>query len=219
MSNKTLIFIFLSSIVCFIIFSFLVYAGFFLKIDPRLTVLSQKTISSSWSEPLSALTLVGSVEVTGTILMVLLLLKYKRNLFLIAVILFLFASPVLIEIIGKNLLYHPGPPKQFFRFNFPIFFPSHYTHTNYAFPSGHMLRTTFLVVIGSVSVINSRFRRSYKILAITALLAVLFSMAVSRVFLGEHWTSDVLGGIALGTAFGALAGLFLNRCEDSKIEE
>lgn len=219
MTNKILTIIFVTSSVCFIVLSLLVHAGFFINIDPQLTASVQKIISVFWSEPLSALTLMGSVEVTGTVLLALLLWKFKRNLFPVAIILILFVSPVLIELLGKNFLYHPGPPKQFFRFNFPILFPSHYAQTNYAYPSGHMLRTAFLVILSSVLVIKSWLKRVSKLLVIIVLLSFLCLMAVSRIYLGEHWTSDVLGGIALGLVFGSLASLYLSLYEKSKISE
>ncbi len=41
------------------------------------------------------------------------------------------------------------------------------------------------------------------------LLAAIFLMGVSRVYLGEHWTSDVVGGFFLGGSLGLFAAITL----------
>ena len=66
---------------------------------------------------------------------------------------------------------------------------------SYPYPSGHMLRSVLL--FGAVFLLwRNKFAR-------VLLLVALVGMAVSRVYLGVHWASDVIGGVLLG-----LAGLF-----------
>jgi membrane-associated phospholipid phosphatase len=57
----------------------------------------------------------------------------------------------------------------------------------YGYPSGHMTRTVLLAgtVLRRASVLG---------------VAVVIAMALSLVYLGDHWTSEVLGGVCLGWA-------------------
>lgn len=77
-----------------------------------------------------------------------------------------------------------------------------------SFPSGHA--TAAAAVWPAVALVLSR-RRSHRARAILVGVAVGLAVAVacSRVFLGAHWTSDVIGGLILGwTWFGLCAVAF-----------
>lgn len=63
---------------------------------------------------------------------------------------------------------------------------------SYPYPSGHMLRSVLL--LGAVFLLWRNRAARYLI------VAALAGMAVSRVYLGVHWASDVIGGALLGLA-------------------
>ena len=77
----------------------------------------------------------------------------------------------------------------------------------WAFPSGHA--TQSLAVWGLLAVIaSSRLRRRRWLPPVLAGVVVL-AVGASRVYLGAHWPSDVVGGFALGGL--VLSGTLLSR--------
>jgi undecaprenyl-diphosphatase len=82
--------------------------------------------------------------------------------------------------------------------------------TGLSFPSGHtsMSAIVFLTLGALIARTRSRAPERLYILAAAALMALL--VGISRVLLGVHWATDVLGGWAFGAAW-AMAWLLLAR--------
>lgn len=179
--------------IAFIILSLLIHFQVLVGWDLAATQFLQNYIPRFLDAPLSLLSLLGSAEITcGLWVICSAGLAYKRKWTTLAWFT-VFWLGLGVEIVGKNWLYHPGPPKELFRSIIP-FLPSAYIHTSYSYPSGHVYRTTFLVVIALV--VQKKFRY--------LLFGFLMLMIFSRVYLGEHWISDTVGGGLLGTGMALI---------------
>ncbi|CAN7326355.1 phosphatase PAP2 family protein [Phenylobacterium sp. LjRoot164] len=80
---------------------------------------------------------------------------------------------------------------------------------SHSFPSGHsaMAAAVFLILATVVASVEPR-RRTKALIYGVAIVAVL-GVGVSRVYLGVHWPTDVLGGWVLGASWALAAWLLL----------
>lgn len=90
----------------------------------------------------------------------------------------------------------------------------HLTHTMTAsFPSGHaMLSAVVYLTLGSL-LVRIHPRRSVQALLMGYAVGITVLVGISRVYLGVHWPSDVLGGWIIGAAWAALCWLVAWRLE------
>ncbi len=82
---------------------------------------------------------------------------------------------------------------------------------SYSFPSGHA--TMSVVVYGFLAFLISRKQRPpVRLLIATTTALVIALIALSRLYLGAHWASDVIAGASFGLAWiGALAMRYSDR--------
>ncbi len=128
----------------------------------------------------------------------------------------------LIEIFGKTFVHHPPPPEFMLRTQEMLQFPMYYVQKLNSYPSGHAGRTMFFSVICFILIYQSkRLNLLTKIILAGLLVFYDITMLISRVYLGEHWTSDVIGGTLLGSALGFFTGMYfkINSRERDRNEE
>ena len=165
-------------------------AGLFQPLDVLILDLARRTDSGVLDALGLVTSVAGGVEFVALATLALatgLLLVGRGSLALRLVIAFLITG--LIELAAKTVVPQPPVPKGAMRSPDPSLLD---VGTPYPYPSGHMLRSVLL--LGAIYLLwPSRPAR-------IALLVFLAASAVSRVYLGTHWPSDVVGGALLGIA-------------------
>jgi membrane-associated phospholipid phosphatase len=133
-------------------------------------------------------TLFGQSEVVGTIALgvaVVRLRAGRRDWWIPLLLLIVVGAEVVLK-----LTIPQGPPPAGLARSVPLL-PFLEAPTTFSFPSGHVARVAFLVTA-------SRWPGGLS-------AAVVVVMALTRVYLAEHWPSDVVGGWLLGYGIAAMA--------------
>lgn len=127
--------------------------------------------------------------------------RWRLSSLLIPISLFMIVG---MEVFGKTVVHHPSPSFTMIKHPTTIF-PANYINEQFSYPSGHAARAIFLALVlwtllESMGVSGKKQR---------ILMGILLGMyvaivSVSRIYLGHHWFSDVLGGLLMGTGITLL---------------
>lgn len=193
----------------FIAFSYTVAKEVWQKTDFDTTVKLQDRISREYDSFFSYFSLLGSIELTLGAALLLAILSFLRFKILAFLGWLMIIPATAFEVLGKILIFHPSTPVLFQRSVLEADLPSFYIHTNFSYPSGHVTRTAFFITVFLSLIIFSKKDPLFKLVALSLLLGLGFMMVLTRVYLGEHWLSDTIGGGFLGASFGLFASCLI----------
>ena len=70
-----------------------------------------------------------------------------------------------------------------------------------AYPSGHTLRLTYLLLVSGYLITKMKIRRWIKISTKIILFLLILSVGIASVGIGVHWVSDIIGAYILAYGF------------------
>ena len=167
--------------------------------DSEMLRISQEHFfSASLDTILSFCSLLGTIQITGVILLVLLVaLTLGGQKVLARRLLLAFVATGLLELMLKLYLpnFPPPPPQEgvhthYFGTLEQTSVTDIISRNTYSYPSGHVVRG--VILLGTLYFLSrNRLQRAGTVL-------VLVGIGVSRIYFDAHWASDVLGGALLG---------------------
>ncbi|OYX66371.1 MAG: hypothetical protein B7Y88_05690 [Sphingomonadales bacterium 32-64-17] len=92
--------------------------------------------------------------------------------------------------------------------------------TSLSFPSGHSLNSAIVYLTLAVMIARSFTDRTSRVFTVAAAVLLVLAIGCTRVLLGVHYPTDVLGGWTLGAAWALLMGMIADVLQKQhRIEE
>lgn len=171
-----------------LIWTFLVYFNVFNNMDIKIYdfIISFKSEFNTYF--FKIITFLCSIKfiVLMCIISILLTLIKKDKSYLLIILVTLASSVV--NLIIKNIIRRDRPDK----INWLI------TESNFSFPSGHSMMATVFYGFLTYLLYRSNLNKSVKIIILIMMLFLILLIGISRIYLGVHYTSDVIGGFLWG---------------------
>ena len=162
------------------------------RLDPHVASDILDIRSGPLTQLAHALTLVGSEPVVGTLAVLLFIVLLERRGQVFAIIA---AAAMTVSVgltVGVKILVDRPRPDAVDRLG-PV-------DHSYSFPSGHTLNSTVFLGLAVILLLPLIHRRGWRVAGIAGAGLLSLGIGWSRVYLGYHWTTDVLASWLLATA-------------------
>jgi undecaprenyl-diphosphatase len=200
------LFVLVGLVVAFVALTLVVSAGWLGSLDHQVLVAMSGLWNESLHRPFQLIAELGGIEVTGILMLGLFIYLWRGGYGADALVVLAFAGGMALEVLYKFALYHPGPPRAISHGDGPSVtdFLSGAGNLN-SFPSGHVVRA--VIAYGLIAFVVRRLAPwpIVRALAIPTAVVLIIVVAFDRLYLSDHWESDVIGGLVLG-AIALLAG-------------
>ncbi len=210
--HKKIVFFLLSLffLLFFFLFSILVKKHHLTQFDFDMSVRIQDNTPLKLDKLYQFFSSIASLQ--GMVVILIVTLIFRRQIIKGIAILSLFLVSHVVELFGKVFINHPPPPFMFYKhLDASTFdFNKYYVQTGNSYPSGHSFRIIFLAIIFIYTIYQiKRLSKLVKLCLTFGVVVVICLVGISRVSLGEHWTSDVIGGGLFAAATGLFALILL----------
>lgn len=184
--KKKINYIYICLILITIIWTILVMSGSFLSLDNNIYNFVISLKNETLTTIFKMITSLASVKFIIVIFIISLLglIKYKKGIFFSIII----CLDTIVNLIVKKIIGRNRPDK----INWLV------VEKGYSFPSGHtMISITFYGLL-IYFITKSNIKKTTKILLSIILGVLILLIGLSRIYLGVHYFSDVIGGLLWG---------------------
>jgi membrane-associated phospholipid phosphatase len=178
------------------------------KVQDRIDKSAHLRLASLVDNMMEGPSFFASPEFTSIVVLILTGLAFRKRKWRALIIPAAFVLIVLIELYGKSIIHHPSPPFSMIKHTTSVF-PANYINEQFSYPSGHAARAIFVALTAWMI-----FRK--RLWLGVGLGAYVLLVALSRIYLGHHWLSDVIGGSLLGSGLGLLTMAFVSPIIDKQ---
>jgi len=84
----------------------------------------------------------------------------------------------------------------------------------FSFPSGHTLAATTVYLTLAILLAQHIHQRRIRFAILTFVIFLILAIGLSRIYLGVHYFSDVLGGVCIGVSIASLVGAIRRQSEE-----